>query len=406
MNPDTGHEALRQTLWRAVVVMLGMGALFYAASAYSIAIDPEHRSPTGNVVGVDYSAYHAAATMLRYGDADQLYDLDAMTELLRDVRQGPTSREPTYLYPPALATVLTPVAPLRYEVGLALWSALGIAAFFLGLRAINARAPALLVGAVLLSVPGFLGVSLGQGHFYWAAIYAGVLSRLRAGKSVHAGLLAALLILKPQLLVPVVLWWILDWRRCRRALVAVALGVLVISLVPTVLFSGAYDGYPAMLRAAAEAFPLNGIPMGVTLRYMVSAFTGGFSAWSSGIVIVGFGFLVAVLVRGVRACWSTEMMFIVATTGGLLVLPHLLAYDWVLLVPAGVVFVQLSPTRTVLLPAMIVGLLGSLTFQVVFGIASYERFGRGIQVAPLVLLLALFAAVRQLLRTPEAINTA
>lgn len=396
MTTDTERESLRKNLWRAVAAMLVVGAVLYVASIVSVVADPENRSPTGNVVGVDYSSFHAGATMLRYGDAQDLYDIDAMTELLREVRRGPAGRQPTFLNPPAFAMVLTPLASLRYEAGLLIWTVVGFVVFGWGLRAIGTPRLGIVAGAAVLSISGFLGVSLGQGQFFWAAIYAGILSRLHAGKQVQAGMLAALLALKPQLLVPVVLWWIVDWRRNRSALGSALLGAAAISVIPAVIFPGSYTGYGTLIAAASNEFPLNGIPMGVTLRDAVDAFAGGRAAWSGALVVVGISLFVAVLVMGVRARWDPDLMFIVATSAGLLTVSHLLLYDWLLLVPAGVLFVRKIPPRSMVVPASIAALLFAALFQVVFGVASFERFGRSIQFAPVVLVVVIFVVVRQL----------
>jgi glycosyl transferase family 87 len=387
---------MRMNLWRAFAVILGIGGLLYTATIVSVANDPDNRSPNGNVVGVDYSAFHAGGTMLRYGDARELYDIDAMTDLLREVRRGPAGRQPTFVNPPAFAMVLAVVAPLRYEAGLVVWTILGIAAFAMGLRAIGAPRPGVIIVAALLSVPGFLGVSLGQGQFFWAAIYAAILSRLRSGSQVQAGLFAALLVLKPQLLVPFILWWIVDWRRNRVALATSLAGAAVISIVPAIIYPGVYTGYASLLQAANEAFSLDGIPMGVSLRDAVDALSGGSTAVSGLVVVVGVVLFVAVLVRGVRSGWGLDAMFILTTAAGLLVLSHVLLYDWILLVPAGVLFAQKIPPRSVVIPGALVALLYSLFFQASFGITLFERFGRSLQFAPVVLVVVLVIAVRRL----------
>jgi len=390
------RESLRRNLWRSVALILSIGAVLYAALTFSVATDPDNRSPNGNVVGVDYSTFHAGATMLRYGDARDLYDIDAMTDLLREVRRGPAGRQPTFVNPPAFAMVLSPLAPLRYELGLVVWTVLGIAALGFGIRAIGASRPGVLLVGAVLSIPGYLGVSLGQGQFFWAAIYAGILSRLRAEKQVQAGLLASLLVLKPQLLVPFALWWLVDWRRNRVALGTSLAGAAAISIAPAIVFPGSYTGYGALLQAANDAFPLDGIPMGVTFRDAIDALTGGSTALSGGIVVVGVGLFIAVLLKGLRARWDMDTMFIVATTMGLLVLPHVLLYDWLLLIPAGVLLAQRIPPRSVIIPAAIAALLYSLLFQAAFGVGSFNRFGWSIQFAPAVLVVTLVFAVRQL----------
>ncbi|GBE24565.1 hypothetical protein BMS3Bbin02_00840 [bacterium BMS3Bbin02] len=405
MSRHTDRESLRRTLWRLVAVILAIGAALYTASIISVATDPEYRSPNGNVIGVDYSTFHAGATMLRYGDPRELYDVDAMTELLREVRRGPAGLQPTFVNPPAFALVLAPLASLRYEVGLVVWTVLGVAAFGFGLRAIGAQRPGVLLVGTILSVAGFLGVSLGQGQFFWGAVYAGILSQLSAGKQVRAGILASILVLKPQLLVPFVLWWLVDWRRNRVALGTSVLGAAVLSIIPAILYPGSYTGYGALLQAANDTFPLDSIPMGVTFRDTVDALTGGSTVVSGSIVFVGVGLFGAILIGGVRARWDSDLMFIVATTMGLLVLPHVLAYDWVLLVPAGVLLAQKIPPRSVLIPAALVAVLYSLLFQVVFGVGSFARFGRSIQFAPVVLVTTLFFAVRRLQGLRRATDT-
>lgn len=395
MSRHTDSESLRRTLWRLVAIVPIIGVLTYGAFAYRVVTDDGGRS-SDLEVGIDYSAFHAGAWTLRFGEPDQLYDVEALATVISDLRGESVPVVPTYVNPPAFAMLLMPLAPLRYELGYAIWTVVGIGVFGLALRALKVPRPWLVLAIATTTTVGLLGVRVGQGQMYWGALFAAILWKLRGSAHIQAGLFAALLSLKPQLLAPVMLWWLIDWRTYWRAIVAASAGSAVLALVPALLFPGSYDGYVTVLRESSAAALREGIPWGATFPYTVFVFTG-LSTTMAAIGFVVSNLLFAGLIFfAVRARWHRDTMFVVVTVGAAALANHLLLYDWMILVPAGAVVAQHLPKASVHLPGMIVALMYVPLVQVFFGIETYRQFGFVPQVASLVLLGVGVVAVRQM----------
>jgi Glycosyltransferase family 87 len=397
MNREPDRESLRRTLWRLVAIIPIIGVLTYGAFAYRIVSDiaePESRLE----VGTDYSAFHAGAWTLRYGDADQLYDVEALAAVETELRGESVRIEPTYVNPPAFAMLLMPLAPLSSAYGYALWTVLGLAVFGIALRALAVPRPWLVLGVAATTTAGLIGVRIGQGQMFWAALFAAIIWRLRDSALTQAGLFAALLSLKPQLLAPIVLWWLVDWRTYWRALVATIAGSLALALIPAVLFPGVYSGYLSLLSESSASALREGIPWGATFPYTVFAFTG----LSTSLAIAGFlvsnAMLVGLVVFAVRAGWGRDTMFVIVTVGAAALAYRLLLYDWMILVPAGAIVAQHIRSRSLHLPAMILALMYIPLGQVFFGIETYRQFGFVPQVASLTLVGVGYVAVREMLQ--------
>ena len=231
---------------------------------------------------------------------------------------------------------------------------------------------------------------------FWAALFGAILWRLRGSAHVQAGLFAALLSLKPQLLAPIVLWWLIDWRVYWRALVATGVGASLLALLPMVLFPGSYDGYFALLREWSASALQEGIPWGATLPYAVFAVTGPSTAIATAVFIISTLMFVGVMVTAVRRRWSQDVMFVLATIGVAALANRLFLYDWMVLVPAGVIVAKHLPPRSVHLPAMIASLMLVSFAQFAFGASVYRRFGFTLQLAPFVLLIIGVVAIRHM----------
>ncbi|MCH7669741.1 MAG: DUF2029 domain-containing protein [Acidobacteria bacterium] len=401
MNRETDQESLRRTLWRMVAIIAILGAVSYGALAYFVA--GEIADPESTVrVGDDYSTFHAAAQILLFGEADTLYDVDEVAAVRTALRGEVTSAAPAYVNPPAFAMLLVPLASLRYGAGLAVWTVAGFLALGVSLRLLHTPRPWLVLAVAATSINGFIGVRLGQAQMFWAALYGAILWRLRGSAQVQAGLFAALLSLKPQLLAPLVLWWMIDWRQYWRALLSVGAGSAVLALLPMVLFPGSYDGYFALLRESSASALQEGIPWGATLPYALFAITGP----STFVATVGFVLsnllLVGLVVVAVRGRWHQDVMFVVAILGAAALSNHLLLYDWMVLVPAGVVVARYLPRKGVDLPAMIVSIVYASFVQMAFGASVYRRLGFTVQITSFVLIFVGIVAVRRMRSTDGA----
>lgn len=197
---------------------------------------------------VDFFAFWAAAKLALAGEAGAAFDPVA----LLDAGGYPAEDRPTnliWLYPPGFLALVAPLGLLPFWLAWCVFILASATALALALRAPAAPlpggwrlplvAPALLVGALYL----------GQTSALWAAGLAGALWALRRGRPAAAGLLIALLTLKPQLglLIPFALIAGGHWRAIGWAIVCTVL-VLAGS---TLLFGAEY--WPAFLDALREA---------------------------------------------------------------------------------------------------------------------------------------------------------
>ena len=132
------------------------------------------------------------------------YDAVAWTAERLRLGLAPTN-SPVYAYPPWVAVALLPFGVLPLGVAAFAWTACGILAAAIALRALlRVHAPGLplvhsLVGFVLLaSQPGVATFFSGQFGFFLVASLSGAAVLLRGGRPVAGGLAALALLTKPQ----------------------------------------------------------------------------------------------------------------------------------------------------------------------------------------------------------------
>jgi hypothetical protein len=153
----------------------------------------------------DFTLYAAGARALLLG-ADP-YDVATWAETAARVGTDPFDTV-VYAYPPWAALALVPFAFLPILVAGALWSVIGMTAAALAVRALlraylpgRAWAHGVVGSLVLLSAPAVVTLLIGQWSFLFLTMLAALVLLLRAERPVAAGLVAAGMLLKPQLFV-------------------------------------------------------------------------------------------------------------------------------------------------------------------------------------------------------------
>ena len=113
---------------------------------------------------------------------------------------------PVYLYPPWVALLLVPLAAMPQAVAAVLWSAGGIAAAGVALRALlrsalpgRPYAHATVAVTLLLSGPGISALLSGQWSFLLIAAVTAIVLLLRAERPISAGVASLAMLTKPQL---------------------------------------------------------------------------------------------------------------------------------------------------------------------------------------------------------------
>ena len=290
----------------------------------------------GQLRGMDFLQFYAAAWLVARGRIAELYDWDTFARTLPSLVPGIGDLLFLPIYPPQVALLLSPLGRLSYGEALLAWSVMSVALYVLGIYLALRLLPALRRYAVeavafALGFPPFIQL-IAHGQIATLAIVPlfGAFAAFRAGRPILAGLLLGLLTFKPQLgtfaIAGLVLWPSL------RLLIGVCTGIAVQATVVVMAAGGQplVDYASVVLRLLSEpgAFEPKIWAMH-SLRAAIVLVAGpgavATALWAAGCV--------AVMWMAWRA-WtqheSKELRFAILSIAALLVNPHLYIYDLVL----------------------------------------------------------------------------
>lgn len=182
---------------------------------------------TGNNKGTDFMAYFTAGKIILLGKSTDLYNLELVNSIQQSLYQGTSPGFYPYLYPPHYALAMVPFALMPYTIAYLIWVAIGFIGFWFSFKWLGVQKP---LHSLLLSLtwfPIFAVISFGQNSFFSLAIFCLTYYLWNKDKNLLAGLTFSLLFYKPQFLVFVAFLWLLDWKKCWKALAGLALGVIL-----------------------------------------------------------------------------------------------------------------------------------------------------------------------------------
>lgn len=290
----------------------------------------------GQLRGMDFLQFYAAAWLVASGRIADLYDWDTFARILPTLVPGIGDLLFLSIYPPQVALLLSPLGRLSYGEALFAWTVTSIAlyglAICLALRLLPALRPYTVEAvAFALGFPPFIQL-IAHGQIATLAIgpLFGAFAAFKAGRPFLAGLLLGLLTFKPQLgtfaIAGLVLWPSL------RLLIGVFAGISVQAVVVVMAAGGQplVDFASAVLRLLAEpgAFEPKVWAMH-SLRAAIVLVTGSGAVatalWAAGCIAVMWM---------ARRAWtrheSRELRFAAMSIAALLINPHLYIYDLVL----------------------------------------------------------------------------
>jgi hypothetical protein len=334
---------------------------------------------TGILLGGDFISYYAGGWLYRANIA-HLYDpatQQAIMETLIAPSQSPGFAP--FISTPAVALAYSPLTYLPLEAALILWSilmlvCLGAAAhllyqylvpIWLSRRGLSARQLAIVIAGSFAFVDG---AQAGQNHALSLLLVTGAIIAIHKERWMLAGTLVAMLTYKPQYVIGFLVVWLV-WQRWQALLAfgAVALLWQAVALAehgiaPFIEYSAfarlllylpfAPEGFPVSIMAtpyalAATLLPSSAAPIlqGVTTTIGIGLAIGlGFIAWRA-----RHG-----TIRARQAVLAAALLY------PLLVSPHALLHDLVLLVPAFLLLVEHPNNRRPLLFLAITAYLGTL----------------------------------------------
>lgn len=226
------HGTIAQFAWISASMML---VLFLAFGAWLVAT-VNSAGYAGSAIQIDFAAFWAAAKLAVAGVPMAAFDPDAL-RAAQDLPPGASRGDLLWLYPPSWHAAILPLGLLPFSAAYLLFSAITLAAFAAAARPLAAPLPGGL--ALVLAGPSvIIALVLGNNSLIWTAGLIAALGALDRGRAVAAGLIVALLTVKPQLgiLIPVALLAGGQWR----AIFWACAGTLAVVAASTALMGTAY----------------------------------------------------------------------------------------------------------------------------------------------------------------------
>ncbi len=221
-----GDWLTRQRLRGYSVILLAVAVL---ASVIWIALADGLVDRNDKPIGTDFSNVWAAGKLVLDGRPEAPYDPVLQHAAERDAFGGRPVPFFGWHYPPLFLIVAAALALLPYGWALLVWTAFGLSAYLVTMRAIVPRPETVLLA---LAFPAtFVNLGHGQNGFLTASLLGGALLLLDR-RPLVAGLLIGLLAYKPQfgVMIPLVLLATGRWRVIAAA-VATVLGACAVTFV-------------------------------------------------------------------------------------------------------------------------------------------------------------------------------
>lgn len=327
----------------------------------------------------DLLGYYSAGHLMLHGQGSSLYALDALQHTQRSAIYPLHMADPVlpYLAPPYFALFLAPVSAVSYASAYVLWlfvNFLVLAGAVLALQRYShlpARWWPVLFAGLLGFTPVFMGLAQGQVSFLMLALFVGTFFALRAQHEYIAGSLLALALIKPPYVLPVLV--LLLMHKQWRTLVSFIIGSAALLLLP-LPFTG-WSINVTYLRTLLDVTRLQGQSSDTSLHhaaiatatfdphvnYSLAAFVQLLLPRPASTVTTILLTLLMLLVFAAycRRHPSVEETFALAIVVGLLLNPHVLIHDLVLLLIPLAVALNYRHRRTKLFFSLLV--IGYLT---------------------------------------------
>ena len=293
----------------------------------------------GAAFAADIAAFSRGASLALDGLGPDLYDAPGFQIV------GASG----FLNPPFFAYYFVPFVGLQQPVLWLVWSALSLGMLWLALRLLAVEFRWVWMAALLLTLPGYMNFKFGQNSLLTVLLFAATYRLLQTRRLVLAGFVAGFALYKVQLLVGFGLWWLAEFRRYWKVLVALATAGVVLIAASWLLLPGAW---PALASRLTELQGEYAAYAEAHFSALHAAFVLAPDLGTTGATAVGVVFALAVAagyiwyLRRVRG--HLEASFAAAVVVGLLTAPHLLGYDWLLLVVPYALVWRAFPRRRLL----------------------------------------------------------
>jgi hypothetical protein len=319
---------------RAYTTLMAVTLWFVWIIAFSIG-GPLDR--LGKVKGTDFLQFYAAGTLVQGGHWNELYDVRALSDITRAI--APTSNETLFvpIQSPQLALFFAPLARYPYTLALTIWLAItgllyACCCVTLWRSCDALRAHRGLVVSSCLACPGFYALVInGQTTALSLVCLVAALVSLRRRQWFAAGCALGMLVFKPHWVAAAGAVFLIarEWRVVAGILVAAG-GQLALTWL--VVGSPVMNAYGRMLLSIPRVTELLEPKPGDSLKGYWELVT----PWSPlpWVLYLATGLATAIIAAGIwRRHEAFEVRCSALVLAIVLVCPHVLPYDLVLLLP-------------------------------------------------------------------------
>lgn len=385
----------RWTLYPAAVISAVLLAIVI------VTVTAQGADSVSGDLGGDFPEFYGAGRIVADGDARHLYEparqLQAQADLVPEDENG---QGILFAYPAAVAAPYAALARLDYRAAYLINTTAMLAAFVVALLLLRPRLSALrdrrfqLAAAAfgLTYLPMFVGLTGGQNTGLTLLAISVVWWGLQADRPRWAGLAAGLLLVKPQLAVPII--GLLVLGRCWRAVEGAVAGAAVVWVASAVVAGPGWISKWFDLATSIEDVDQGAnLPNEVSALGVAQALLGRESSVAVIVGVATAAIVAAVLVACLRRRRSVDDLLVALVVPSLLLIaPHALYYDaGLLLISIGALVPRLPPQWR--LPVLLAWWLA--------GLAHLAAARLGVDPLALLVVATWLWAVRETLLTEE-----
>jgi alpha-1,2-mannosyltransferase len=204
---------------------------------------------THQIVSIDHLAFYAPMRMIHEGRDGEIYNHAILAPYQDAIFPNGyfEGKLEAYRNPPFYVLLHAATAKLPYAVSAAIWNAIGFGCLLLGIGLLRPEKFWRVVFWSMTFLPTFTVISYGQTSLVSFATFCGVYRLLEKKQHFLAGLLSSFLLFKPPLLMGLFVWWLMDFRRFRTAILGAFLGGLLILAVSYPLVPNAWNAFLSQL---------------------------------------------------------------------------------------------------------------------------------------------------------------
>ena len=331
-----------------LAALMALAALYAWALFVSTFVKPGSIGPNFNAPGTDWMVFHAAARATLDGHIAGIFDGDKFTAFLngqyKNWLTSPLLFRP-WVYPPSFLLLVLPFGMMGFFTAYLLFQAITGGALVAALRAGELKAGT--IAAVLLSPAAAISVIDGQLAFMIAAILAGGFFLLERRPWI-AGAILGLLTLKPQfaLMAPLALIAGGSWR----AFVGAAVSATVLALASALAFGVEpwIWWWHQTLSSIASPDP-KWIEFGRIWGnsvYACAMLLGADNKMASLLQAIAVVVCAGAVIAAFRSRMHSDLKLAVLLVATILAAPHSGAYDALLLVIAGLLWIARTAGET------------------------------------------------------------